>query len=207
MRVFFGGESSPPIWIAFCDSDEFCEEPGKARHITKQGDKRAAAQRAFDTAQRLTSEKTATSLKSALSKYQQALELWHEVGDQRSEALTLHNIGFVYKSLNNPQEALDYSSRAVAIWRAVNDRSGEAMTLSAIALIYDSWGKKRDALERYTQVLTIYRVLGNRIMEAATLEDIAGLYDSTGEKQKALDFYDQTLSSSARWATAPGKPT
>jgi hypothetical protein len=48
-----------------------------------QPNKRAQARQAFEAAQRLRSEGTAASLKSALEKYQQALELWHEVGDQR----------------------------------------------------------------------------------------------------------------------------
>src|ERR1022692_895218 len=44
-------------------------------------DKRAAAQQAFDLAQRLRSEGTAASLKSALEKYRLSRELWHQVGD------------------------------------------------------------------------------------------------------------------------------
>ena len=60
-----------------------------------QESKRATAQQAFEAAERLRSKGTAASLKSALEKYQEASELWREVGNQRREALALHRSGRV----------------------------------------------------------------------------------------------------------------
>jgi CHAT domain-containing protein/Tfp pilus assembly protein PilF len=156
-------------------------------------DKRAAAQQAFEAAQRLRSEGTAASLKSALEKYQQALGLWHEVGDQRWEATTLNNIGQVYNSLGEKQKALDYYNQALPIRRAVGNRSGEATTLNNIGMVYDSLGEKQKALDYYNQALPIERAVGYRSGEATTLNSIGLVYNSLGEKQKALDYYNQAL--------------
>jgi len=54
------------------------------------------------------------------------------VGDRRREAATLNNIGRMYTSISQPQEALKYFNQALPIWRQVGDRAGEATTLSNI---------------------------------------------------------------------------
>ena len=137
------------------------DKPAKGASSFLQ-DKRAAAQQAFDLAQRLRSEGTAASLKSALEKYQQALGLWHELGDQRGEAITLNSIGLAYESLGEKQKALDYYNQALHIARAVGDRPGEATMLSNIGTVYSSLGEKQKALDYYNQALPLRRAVGDR---------------------------------------------
>jgi len=44
----------------------------------------------------------------------------------------LNNIGGVYNSISQPQEALKYFNQALPILRELGDRAGEAATLSNI---------------------------------------------------------------------------
>jgi len=62
----------------------------------------------------------------------QALPILRQVGDRAGEAATLTNIGAVYNSISQPQEALKYFNQALPILRQVGDRAGEAATLSNI---------------------------------------------------------------------------
>jgi len=158
-----------------------------------QTDKRAAAQHTSEDAQRLKAEGTAASLESALEKWQQALDLWREVGDPFEEAETLNSIGTVYDSLGEKQKALDYFDQALPITRAVGGRSLEAKTLSNIGAVNDSLGEKENALNYLNQALPIERALGDSSMEAVTLNNIGLVYSSLGEEQKALDYYNQSL--------------
>jgi len=43
-----------------------------------------------------------------LKYFNQALPILRQVGDRRGEAVTLNNIGLVYASISQPQEALKY---------------------------------------------------------------------------------------------------
>src|SRR5262245_61238156 len=56
-----------------------------------QGRKRLAAQKKFDEAEALQKQETAESLRMAAQKYQEALSLWREIGDEQAEADTLHS--------------------------------------------------------------------------------------------------------------------
>ena len=170
-------------------------EQGRADVVTSsvQQDTRAEAQQAFEVAERLRSEGTVPSLELALERYQQTLQLWRQLGDRGSEAITLDNIGRVYNSLGEKQKALDYYSQALLIERAVGDRSAEAVTSNNIGVVYDSLGEKQKALDYFSQALPLERAVGDRSGEAKTLNNIGVVYDSLGEKQKALDHFTQEL--------------
>jgi tetratricopeptide (TPR) repeat protein len=79
------------------------------------------------------------------------------VGDRSGEATTLSNIGVVYNSISQPQEALKYYNQALPIRRSVGDRSGEATTLSNIGAVYTSISQPQEALKYYNQALPITR--------------------------------------------------
>src|SRR5690349_4669747 len=67
---------------------------------------------------------------AALAAYGQALRLYQAVGNRAGEALTLNNIGEVYRGLGEPARALEYYRRALPILQEVGNRAGEAATLS-----------------------------------------------------------------------------
>jgi CHAT domain-containing protein/tetratricopeptide (TPR) repeat protein len=152
-----------------------------------------AAQRKFDEGKMLHSQGTAESLRLAMKKYEEALQLWRAVGDRDGEAAALTHIGSVYFSLGEKQKALDFYSQALPLQRAVGARDGEAITLNNIGLVYYSLGEWRKALDFYNQALPVHRAIGARSGEARTLSSIGLVYSSLGEHQKALDFYSQAL--------------
>jgi CHAT domain-containing protein/tetratricopeptide (TPR) repeat protein len=158
-----------------------------------QEDKRAAAQQSFEAAERLRSAGTAASLKTALEKYQQAGELWHEVGDQGREAIALGRIGLVYDSLGDKQKALDFFNQALLIERALGDRSEEATLLNNLGVVYRWLGETQKALYFHNQALSLLRAVGDRSEEARTLNYIGMVYGSLGELPRALDFFNQAL--------------
>ncbi len=107
------------------------------------------------------------------------------MGDRGGEATTLTNIGCVYDSLGEKQEALKYYNQALPIRRAVGDRRGEAVTLNNIGLVYSSLGEKQEALKYLNQSLPIFRAVGDRRGEAAILFNMAYLERDRGNLQQA----------------------
>ena len=154
---------------------------------------RLAAQRKFEEGKTLHAQGTVESLRLAVKKYEEALQLWSAVGDRDGEAAALTYIGSAYYSLGEKQKALDFSNQALPLQRAVGARDGEAITLNNIGLVYYSLGEWRKALDFYNQALPLQRAIGARGGEARTLTSIGSVYKSLGEHQKALDFYNQAL--------------
>ena len=158
-----------------------------------QEDRRAAAEKAFQEGQQLRAQGTAESLRKAIEKYQEAFQLWHDVGDGKQEANALNSTGKVYADLGETQKALDYYNQALRLFRAVGDDDGEAASLNNIGSLYDSLGEKQKALDYYNQALPLFRAERYRAGEAATLSNIGKVYADLGETQKALDFFKQAL--------------
>ena len=155
---------------------------------------RRAAQKKFEEGEELRNQGTAESLRQALKKYEEALQIWRDADDPNGVAKTLNSVGFVYNSLGDLRKALDYYSQALQANRTAGNRNGEAVTLGNIGSVLDLLGEKQKAVDFYSQALQLDRAAGNRGLEALTLSNIAGLYASLGENQKALDYHSQALS-------------
>src|SRR5262245_46939936 len=113
------------------------------RTATRQDQNRIMAEKAYRQGQSLRAEAGAQSFTKAIEKYQEALQIFRDIGDHREEAATLNNIGAVYDLLGEKPKALDYYNQALPIRRAADDRQGEAATLNDIGAVYDSLGEKQ----------------------------------------------------------------
>jgi CHAT domain-containing protein/Tfp pilus assembly protein PilF len=158
-----------------------------------QDTNRVAAERKFEEGKTLQAQGTAESLRLAVKKYEEALQLWSAVGDRDGEAAALTYIGSAYHSLGEKRKALDYYNQALPLQRAVGARYGEAITLNSIGSVYKSLGEYQQALDFYNQALPLQRAIGDRGGEASTLNSIGSVYSSLYEWRKALDFYRQAL--------------
>lgn len=126
----------------------------------------------------------------ALESFEQALPLR---ADQRGEAHTLTNIGYVYTDWNDLQQASSYFARAITIWKKIGDLSGEARTLNALGVLHGKLSEKQKALAEHTRARELFSTIGNRPGELTALTGIGNVYDGMGEKDKALDRYREAL--------------
>ena len=160
---------------------------------TAQTNSSGAAEKVYEEGFELYQQGTVEALRGAIVKFEQALKLYREAGDNRRQALTLLGLGRVYSDLGEFQKALEYYNQSLPLYRAVGNRSGEAITLNNIGKVYSDLGENQKALEYYNQSLPLYRAVGNRSGEAITLNNIGKVYSDLGENQKALEYYNQSL--------------
>ena len=129
----------------------------------------------------------------AINRFESALAIYQEIGDQAWEGATLNNIGRAYDSLGQYEQALDYYQRALTVLQEIGDRAGEGQMLYQIGSIYQIWADYPQALDYYQQALAILQDVGDRATEGATLSNIGTVYDSVGQYQQAVDYYQQAL--------------
>src|SRR5262249_21531653 len=139
------------------------------RTATRQDQNRMMAEKAYRQGQSLRAEATAQSFTKAIEKYQEALEVFRDIGDRREEATTLNHIALGDDSLRERQKALDYYNQALPLTRAVGDRRGEAETLINIGTLCGFSGETQKALGYFNQALPLTRAVGDRRGEAGIL--------------------------------------
>ncbi|NJM22204.1 MAG: CHAT domain-containing protein, partial [Richelia sp. SM1_7_0] len=89
--------------------------------------------------------------------------LIREVEDKRQEARTLNNIGAVYDSLGDKQQALKFLNQALPLSREVEDKSGEATTLHNIASLHRENGNLQTALTNSKAAIDIIEDLRTKV--------------------------------------------
>ncbi|HBB31349.1 MAG TPA: hypothetical protein DDZ80_17995 [Cyanobacteria bacterium UBA8803] len=139
----------------------------------------------------------------ALGKFEQAVLIYQEIGNKVGVGAAFHQIGLVYNSREEYQQALDYYHRALAIQREVSDGPSARVTLYRIGKIYDRLEEYQKALAYYQQALAIRQEVSNgknqnvacrdRAWQGITLTGTGRVYQRLKEYQQALDYYQQAL--------------
>jgi predicted ATPase len=129
----------------------------------------------------------------AAKRYEQALAIHREVGNRRSEGVTIGNLAGLYREQGRTQEALEDLQQALAIAREVGNRRGEGITLAELASLHHAQSRTQEALEHYHQALAIAREVGNRRAESKTLGSLAIIHREQGRSPKAQEHFHQAL--------------
>ncbi|UCD62731.1 MAG: tetratricopeptide repeat protein, partial [Candidatus Zixiibacteriota bacterium] len=78
-----------------------------------------------------------------------------EIGYRQGEASDLGNIGLIYKTKGEADEALEYLEQSLEIDREVGYRQGEANGLGNIGLVYEQKNELETALKYLTEALAV----------------------------------------------------
>ncbi len=120
-------------------------------------------------------------------------DFFQELGSRSGEGITLNNIGEVYRSLSQHQQALDYFQQALKVVQKVGARSEEGTTLSNIGGVYRLLDRHQQAWDYYQHSLKIIREIGDRDNEAMNLSNIGELIEQKNQPELAIVFYKQSV--------------
>ena len=108
----------------------------------------------------------------ALRYLQDALQRREALGDQRSIALSLNNIGLVFQDSGQYKAALDSLTRALELRREVEDLPGVTVTLNNLGTIYQDKGDYAEAVRLWHEGLEVAREIGDRKRQAILMLNI-----------------------------------
>jgi CHAT domain-containing protein/tetratricopeptide (TPR) repeat protein len=135
----------------------------------------------------------ASRFTEALIPFQQALDLYQQIGNHKGEGNTRYSIGDIYRNLRQYSKALVFYQQALQIQQKVRDRKSESITRNNMGLVYEELGQYSRALDYYQQALQIQQEVRDRVSEGTTYSNMGGLYKELGQDQKALDYLQQAL--------------
>lgn len=164
------------------------------RTATLQDKNRIPAQTVFLQAEQLREQETPQSLDQAIAKYEEALQIFRDLGDRAGEAEALNVMGVVYHLLKRePVKARQHYDKALQIQRTLGDRRGEAESLNNIARLHESLGERQTALDYYKRSQQPWQEIGDRYGQAWTFVHMGRVSFFLKAGQAALDYYARAL--------------
>jgi len=130
---------------------------------------------------------------SAKSLYEQALQIYREVGDKLGEANTLISLGDIKLMQSQYKSAKSLHEQALPIYREVGDKLGEANTLKFLGNVEQMQSQYESAKSLYEQALQIYREVGDKLGEANTLISLGDVEQMQSQFKFAKRLYEQAL--------------
>jgi CHAT domain-containing protein/tetratricopeptide (TPR) repeat protein len=131
--------------------------------------------------------------KAALLAYEQALQIYREIGNRADEGIVLGEMGIAYAYLGDYQKAIEFFQQGLAIAKQIGDKASVGAALGNLGNAYYSLRDYQKAIDFYQQRLAIARETGDRASEGTVLGKLANAYYSLSDYQKAIDFYQQRL--------------
>jgi len=129
----------------------------------------------------------------AIALYGQALPIYRDIGDRRSEATILRSLGDAAARQGRYPDAIALYDQALPIYREIGERQGEANTIRALGEAARMQGRYPDAIALYEQALPIQRDIGDRLGEANTLKALGHAAAMQDRYPDAIALYDQAL--------------
>ena len=143
----------------------------------------------------------------ALGRFEEALLIYQEIGNKVGVGTTHYQIGRVYYSLKEYQQASDYYQRALVVQGEVNDDLGARITLNGIGRIYDRLGDYQQALDYYQQAVAIRQednaTCSDRAWQRITLTGIGRIYQRWEDYQQAFANYQQAAAIEQELSNCP----
>jgi tetratricopeptide (TPR) repeat protein len=113
--------------------------------------------------------------------------------DRQGQARMLTGLGFVYRDVRSPQEAIDCYQQALAICEQDGYPLDEARTLSFLGVAYRDLCRFEAAIGYLQRAVVIYRQFGHRYGEGWSLHFLGRVYRDASKPAKAVDYYLQAL--------------
>lgn len=130
---------------------------------------------------------------AAKSFLEEALALWHEIGDQKGVAASLCSLGNLALGQSDCAEARRLYVESLALFREQGNQSGVfgvLNNLACLALAEADYGAAEVCLE---ECLALARKLGNRIGIAMTLQNLGELAQQRGDYPAAQKLLTESL--------------
>ncbi len=137
--------------------------------------------------------------------FEHAAALFKKHDVREGEARALNNLGIIYRSYEQLEQAATYYRKALATCEeSATEISEKGAILHNVGTVYQHLGQKEEspparqeyflqALQYYTQALAAHRALYNQEEEGKTLNALGELYSNLEQNETAYQYHQQAL--------------
>jgi tetratricopeptide (TPR) repeat protein len=130
----------------------------------------------------------------AATLYEESLERFRALGDQRHMAMVLNNLGERSTMLGDYAQAQRLYEEGLAISRALEDKGLIAPCLRGLGVIAEATGEDARALELYEESIELFHAFGDTSSQAVTLGRLSVVVQRRGEDERARALSAESLS-------------
>lgn len=135
----------------------------------------------------------ASQWEEAVQSWQDALEIYRELGDPAGESMALNYLGFADSLTGNYQQAIDYYQQALRLVQQNNFSTGTAYVLRNLGDVYGLLGNYQQAIDYYHQSLNLFQENQDLHNQAITSTNLGVVYSDLEQCQTAIQYYQQAL--------------
>lgn len=136
-------------------------------------------------------------LKGALPRFQEALLLSEELGDEKSKSHCISSEALVYFEEGDLDKARACMQEALVLARQMKDKRAESCLLGNLGNVYLKLKESAKASELCNQALELAQASGDKRTAAAQLDSLGDCSMQVGEYEKALEYYSQAQKEAA----------
>jgi tetratricopeptide (TPR) repeat protein len=129
----------------------------------------------------------------ALQRFNAALALHTETGNEAGRAAVLNALGYAYDALGRGEEALRQFRDSLAIAESIGDRRAAGAALNNIALALRDQGRVDEAVEAARRALLAAEEIGDRARLADRHATLGDILSGAGRNEEALAAYQRSL--------------
>lgn len=129
----------------------------------------------------------------ALEYYNKSLSLCKKANNKYGEATVLHNIGYVFRLMNDFEKAYKYYNEALFIAKeTLHDNYEQATTTYNIAVLHDALkGNTKEAISFYRQALSLFEKEKQFNLCGIVCNKLIGIYRRENDSESQLKTYDE----------------
>lgn len=127
----------------------------------------------------------------SLTYLQRAHEVYADIGETRSQAITLHSIASIYRNAHEYERAVGYYLDAEALYSG--DPSIDLALANNLANAYREMGRFSDSLEQFRRARDIAETMGSPVLQVRILNNLAALYTQFDRHADAKLIVDGAL--------------
>ncbi|MCD4695109.1 MAG: tetratricopeptide repeat protein, partial [Bacteroidales bacterium] len=130
---------------------------------------------------------------TAISYYNQALNIFNNTGNIQEISNQLNNLGTVYFAWGNFNRALENFNKTLRYDMQRKDSSALASSYNNIGKVYEAWGYYDQAIEHYFKSISFLGENGNLAKKAIRLSNIGTSYFRKNDFDKSIEYLYQAL--------------
>ena len=130
---------------------------------------------------------------TALSLFEQSLNIAQVVGDQKGQADSHLGKGLIYGQKGNYYKSLDSYRTALKLYERIDEKLGQAFALNNIGIVYNQQGEIQKALEYYLRCYNLFEQTQAGSQMPIPLGNMGEAYMKLGDFAQATEFLEEAM--------------
>jgi len=130
--------------------------------------------------------------------YENALQIWRELGESSDEGNTLRAMGFAYQRMDELEKAKEHFGKALEIWEQIGDLRSAAFTHIIFGVIAKKQNDLETGLQEDLKAQPLWEEAGDLPEYTQNLVRIGNDYIKLQNNAEALKYFEQALETSRR---------